>query len=259
MFATQYTEAIILNTMRGVSTQAPQNLFIGLFFSSPGDTGTAGTEISYAGYQRRPITFSAPATIGGFRTIRNTTEITFATTTVEIGVVGHLGVFDAQTGGNCVLYGQFLEAPRIEAQEAPVIGVNEASWWLTGNFGTQFADRCLNWFRGQDLVGFSPHVALFNGNANTGGLELSGNTYARIPITFSEPQIQSNGASRIQSSIDVESPRSTGPWGVWDHTNIMEQASGGIVVAIVQRFAPKQTKAGIKIIFRAGQLAVQVN
>ncbi len=50
MYACDYLETGFLNVLRGVTFAAPTKVYLALFLNDPGDSGTAGTEISYAGY-----------------------------------------------------------------------------------------------------------------------------------------------------------------------------------------------------------------
>ena len=78
MYASNFYENLVLNLMRGQSAAAPSNLYLALFLSNPGDTGSEGTEISYTGYARQPITFSSPAASGSGLMVQNTAMISFA-------------------------------------------------------------------------------------------------------------------------------------------------------------------------------------
>ena len=49
MYACDYLETGFLNVLRGVTFAAPTKVYLALFLNDPGDSGAAGTEISYAG------------------------------------------------------------------------------------------------------------------------------------------------------------------------------------------------------------------
>ena len=78
MYACDYLETGFLNVLRGVTFAAPTKVYLALFLNDPGDSGTAGTEISYAGYARMEIAFSEPAVSNGGIGIQNLSDITFA-------------------------------------------------------------------------------------------------------------------------------------------------------------------------------------
>ena len=57
MYASNYFENQVLNLMRNQPASGYSQLYLALFLSNPGDTGTEGTEISYSAYARQPISF----------------------------------------------------------------------------------------------------------------------------------------------------------------------------------------------------------
>ena len=52
MYATNYFEEKFLNVLRGVPFSAPARMFIGLYMSNPGESGSGGIEANYSGYKR---------------------------------------------------------------------------------------------------------------------------------------------------------------------------------------------------------------
>lgn len=85
-------------------------VFLALYTSDPTGADT-GTEVSGGSYARVPITFSAPATETGKRTIKNNTEIQFPVATAGWGTVTHIGIRTAATGGD-LISSVALNAPR---------------------------------------------------------------------------------------------------------------------------------------------------
>ena len=65
MYACDYLENGILNALRGVTFAAPAKCYLALYLNDPGETGAGGTEVSYTGYKRMEIDFSAPADSNG--------------------------------------------------------------------------------------------------------------------------------------------------------------------------------------------------
>lgn len=257
MYATNYFENMILNLFRGVSAQAPPAVYVGLYLNDPGEAGT-GTEVVYAGYSRKPITFSAPAPMNGGIGVTNIGEITFATAQVAVGNIPYIGVHDSLSGGNMLLYGALTEVISIDANEAPVIVNGEASWWSTGNMSASFKTKMFNLLRGQSCGGFTPHFALYNGDPESGGSELSGTDYARVPIPFGAPSELGSGQSKIVNSADVFFNRAASPWGTWDYTAVMDSLTGGNVAYKVSR-APKVIRKGLRVITNTGEFGLTVN
>jgi hypothetical protein len=110
-----HTDAV-LNILRGaaITGAAP---YVGLFSAAPADDSSAGTELAGNGYQRQPITFSAPATdAGNVRKIANTNNIQFGPALANWLAAVAFGIFDAQTNGN-LLYWDALTAAKTVQQD----------------------------------------------------------------------------------------------------------------------------------------------
>ena len=88
----------------GAGLTKPTNLFVALHTADPTDAGT-GTEVSggsYARVQRNPLdaNWTAASATDGITT--NAADITFPAPTANWGVVTHVAVWDASTGGNLI-------------------------------------------------------------------------------------------------------------------------------------------------------------
>lgn len=96
---TNYLENKLIDHFLGTTTYTkPAAVYVGLFTVTPGEAG-GGTEVTGGSYARQAATFTA-ASSGA---TSNDTNIDFtgmpAATTVAIGI------FDASTSGNMLLYG----------------------------------------------------------------------------------------------------------------------------------------------------------
>ena len=259
MYATNFYEAAVLNLMRGVTMEAPADMYVALFLSDPGETGEAGTEVTYSGYARQKIEFSAPAaTDGGGIGVSNIADITFPITPVAIGTITHLAVCDSLTGGNKYLYGEFTESLHVQANEAPVIVAGEAQWWWQGNMSNAYKTKTLNVLRGTSCLGCYPHLALYDGLPESGGSELSGLGYSRPALTFSAPEEQVGGQMQIANSLAASTARAAAAWGAWDYTVIMDANTSGQPVWYAQR-TPKLMRKGLLASVAVGALRVTVN
>lgn len=258
MYATNYFEIAVLNLLRGQSIAAPSAVYMALFLNNPSETGQAGTEVSYSGYSRQAVTFSAPAAMNGGIGIQNSGDITYAKAAVAIGTITHIGIMDSLTGGNMLLYAELTESLTVIADEAPVIVSGEAQWWLTGNMSDAYKTKILNILRAMNLSGFTPYLSLWNGSPENSGAELSGGGYARVALTFGAPEEQSSGQSKISNSVRVTTNRSTEAWGTWAYTSIMDAASNGTPAFYIQRTA-KEIRKGMLIIVEVGDLGLLLN
>ena len=110
MYACDYLETGFLNVLRGVTFAAPTKVYLALFLNDPGDSGAAGTEISYAGYARMEIAFSEPAASNGGIGIQNLSDITFAAPADPAGTVTHIAIMDSLVGGNMLARSELTES-----------------------------------------------------------------------------------------------------------------------------------------------------
>lgn len=257
MYLTNYSEDKILRAFLGTTVTAP-TIYAALYHSNPGETGQ-GAEISYSGYQRQPISFSEPATVTGGVSMANVADVVFEPSPVATNDITHVALMDAVVGGNMWAYMTLDEPIQVAAGVAPLIQSQEWNYVTSGNFSTAYKVKYLNLLRGVNLTGFSPYIALWNGDPDTGGAELSGAGYARFAISFSTPEVQPSGQSMIKNTALISSPRSLDNWGTLTHLAVMDAASGGEVVA----FAPYDINMimgrGKAVFIRADEYSVSMN
>lgn len=260
MYASNYFENLMLNTMRSQSATAPAGLYLALFLSNPGDDGTSGTEISYSGYARQPITFSTPAASGNGLVTQNTDLISFPEATVSAGNVSFVAVFDATTNGNMYLYGQLDTPLTVQSGVSPVFRAGTVKWIWSGNLTNYYRTIFINYLRGSDLVGFSPYIALCNGDPENGGTEFSSsNNYARMSASMSAPAQQTSGAALSQNEGDIMSNVATGSWGSLNTIAIYDEASAGNAFAVIPLSTTYNVTSGYTVGFRAGELQFSIN
>ena len=259
MNLSQFAETGFLNVLRGITFAAPSQVFCGLFLTSPGESGTAGTEVAYTGYARMPITFEPPTPESAGIGIRNDAQLTFAESAINAGTVRFIGVFDSATGGNMYLYGELTEDLPIVQGESPVLLLRETLFFTIGNLSMAYKTRLFNIVRGQTLSGFESYCALYNGDPENGGSELLGGNYQRVLLNFTAPTKNANGISVIVNIQLAEFPNPTVNWGNWTHTAIFDSQTGGEPVFIQQRATPKLLNKGIMPFIRTGGVMMGIN
>lgn len=201
MYACDYLETGFLNVLRGVTFAAPTKVYLALFLNDPGDSGAAGTEISYAGYARMEIAFSEPAASNGGIGIQNLSDITFAAPADPAGTVTHIAIMDSLVGGNMLARSELTESLVIGANEPPVFLAGDVLFYLTGNMSNAFKTKLLNLFRGTSILGISPHFSLWNGSPEETGSELAGDNYARAALTFSAPSERPDARAELSRRL----------------------------------------------------------
>lgn len=259
MFACDHLETGVLNTLRGVTFAAPAKCYLALYLNDPGESGGAGTEISYPGYKRMEIAFSAPADASGGVGIQNLTDINFPTPTAAAGTITHIGVLDSLTGGNMLARGELVEPLVVGANEPPVILAGDVLFYLTGNMSRAFKTRVLNLFRGQSIQGITPCFSLWNGSPESSGAELSGDNYARVPLTFGAPSEQTSGQVTTRNSAPASFPRPSTAWGVWTHSALFTASSSGEPIFIKILTESVELKKGYMPTIAAGAVEVGIN
>lgn len=259
MYATNYLENAVLNAMCGITFRSPGTVYVGLFLSNPTETGSAGTEVSYKGYARQPISFSEPALSGVNMSILNTEQVTFPESDQSAGSVTYIGIMDSLVGGNMLAYGSLTEEMIVNSGYAPVILAGEAELYLAGAASNAFKKKILNIFRGMELAGFSPYFALFNGNPESGGAELEGSNYARVLLTLSAPAQSDSGQAYVTNTKAVNFNRPSAAWGTYGYAAIYNAASAGEPVWI-QAISPSvEIKKGYMPMIAAGAVRVAIN
>lgn len=96
--------------LRGVSLTIPPTVYIALYVSDPTAADT-GAEVVGGGYARRAIAFTVPALENGLQTVKNSADIEFPIATSTWGLVTHIGLRTAATGGN-LLFFDAVDNPR---------------------------------------------------------------------------------------------------------------------------------------------------
>jgi hypothetical protein len=123
--ATDYLEEKILDAMATLGSfdfasgtvTSGSGGYIGLFTSAPSDSA-AGTEVSASGTAYTRIQIGS-AGQGSFNAasggeIDNDAEFRWADALADWGTITHVGLFDASTGGNLLVYGQLQSSVVIE-------------------------------------------------------------------------------------------------------------------------------------------------
>jgi hypothetical protein len=229
MLATHFFESLVLNTFNNITAVGQTNLHIALYATDPTDTGTAGVEILYDGYQRQSVVFTVPAEGGGGMAIQNTMDLQWATAPTDAGQARYLGLLDSGVvgAGNMLLRGELTRPLDIRANQQPNLYAGHVSFYLYGDSTLVWKTRVLNLLRGQNMIGVTPFGAIFDGDPETGGSELAGASYARAAIEFSLPEVQPAGFTLITNTNVARFPNPTTTWGMFSHFVVMDAQHGG--------------------------------
>lgn len=119
MQISNYLSAALLNeVLRNTAWTGPATVYLALYTSDPTAADT-GTEVSGGAYARQPIAFAAPTLVAGAQTVVNSAEVAFPVATADWGLISHVGLRTAATGGN-LLFTRALDNPRtIQSGDRP--------------------------------------------------------------------------------------------------------------------------------------------
>lgn len=112
---TNYLEKKLLDhTLGKAAYSMPPTAYLALFTSDPGETGSFAAEVSAGGYARQAITSAMAATNATTGVSNNSNVITFGPASADWGTITHIGIVDASSAGNMLLYGALTSARTIQ-------------------------------------------------------------------------------------------------------------------------------------------------
>lgn len=261
MYATNFFETKILNTFNNILAVGATDLYVALFLTNPTETGAAGNEVNYTGYTRLKVSFTAPYAESGGMGVKNDKDLLWAKAPNDAGQAKYIGIYDSASigSGNMWLYGELSIPLDIKANHQPSIYAGDILYYVVGSFSTAFKTKMLNTLRGQNISGFVPYLALYSGDPESSGAELSGGAYARPSIPFSSPAEQPGGQMQIQNTAVVKFPNPTAVWGNWAYDGIRDAATGGELILKSPNPTPEVLQRNYVPYINIGDYKVMIN
>lgn len=106
-----YLENKLLDhVLRNTSYTSPTTVYVGLYTSNP-DEGNTGTEVSGGSYARQSLSVTTAS--GGV--VTSSADVTFPQATGSWGTISHIGLLDALTSGNLLMYTALTTSKAIES------------------------------------------------------------------------------------------------------------------------------------------------
>lgn len=106
-FSNYLENKVLLHVFGATAYTAPSTLYVALFTSDPGETGS-GTEVSGGSYARQTIAFTVTGNQAS-----NTAAVEFPTATASWGTITYAAIYDAVSGGNLLAYGALTTSKTI--------------------------------------------------------------------------------------------------------------------------------------------------
>ena len=117
---TNYLENKLLDhVLRNVSYTSPTTSYVGLFTAAPTDT-LSGTEVSGGSYARQVLS----VTTASEGIVTSSADVNFPQATASWGTISHVGIFDALTSGNLLMYTALTTSKTIDDGDILKISTN---------------------------------------------------------------------------------------------------------------------------------------
>jgi drug/metabolite transporter superfamily protein YnfA len=117
-----YLENKLLDhVLRNVPYTSPTTIYIALLTSNPAEAGDITSEVSGGSYARQAITFDE--IVDGVT--QNTYDIEFPQATADWGIITHVILMDAETGGNPLFYAELTTAKTITTDDIFKVPISE--------------------------------------------------------------------------------------------------------------------------------------
>lgn len=119
---TNHAENLLMEWLFRASAQTrPTAWHVALHTADPGETGATAELAAANGYARQSVSFTAAS--GGV--VDNTALLTFGPCTgSNWGTVTHISIWDASSGGNCLMYGALSSSATINVGDSLTIAAN---------------------------------------------------------------------------------------------------------------------------------------
>jgi hypothetical protein len=228
--------------------------YLALYTSTPSDSG-GGTEVSGFGYARSSLSFASASN----RQVVNIGKTFGNASGGSWGTIGFWGLFDASSGGNLLWWGAFTNARTVN--DGQTVKITQGAITLKFPAGTMtnyLAHKLLNHLTGNTQFTFStdPYIALFTTAPDDtgGGVEVSGNNYARLQMPMRAAIVSGSGYLIDNSLGDSHPPASGGNWGTINAYGIFDISSGGNLFYYAINPNPQAVNNGDFAVWQTGNL-----
>jgi len=123
-FSNYLENKLLDHVLRNVSYTSPTTVYVGLYTTNPGE-GNTGTEVSGGSYARQVVSVTTAA--GGI--VTSSADVTFPQATANWGTISHVGLLDAVTSGNLLMYTPLTTSKTIETDD--ILKINTGSLTVT--------------------------------------------------------------------------------------------------------------------------------
>lgn len=231
-------------------------VWVALYTNDPTDADV-GTEVAGGGYVRQQVTaWDVPAN----RATQNTSPINFPQASLAWGVVTHIGIRDAATGGNLLFYAALTVSKTVGIGGYFSIPAGDIDVSFGGAYSTYLGNALLSHIL-RNTAYVSPGTSVYLGlyttdpTAADSGAECSGGGYARVQVSAWDAP--ADGATQNTNVIDF--PTATGAWGTVTHSGIKDALTLGNLLLFGALGVSFPHANGDGVSWNAGALDVSVS
>lgn len=123
-FSTYLENKLLDHVLNNASYTSPTTTFVGLYTVAPNDGG-GGTEVTGGSYARQPLS----VTTASDGVVTSDADVTFPQATANWGTVVAVGIHDAATSGNLLMYTDLTTSKTIETGD--ILKVSSGSLTVT--------------------------------------------------------------------------------------------------------------------------------
>lgn len=258
LILTDYLENKIINhVLRNTAYTTPGlSIYVGLFTADPSDLGS-GTEVSGGDYARVQVTaWNAPSA----GATANTNTITFPTATAVWGLVCAIGIFDNETAGNLLMWGELSVDKQVDTGDTFSIAAGDLDIALDGDFGNYLGNKLLDHILRNTAYSKPTDVkahlyTTLPNAADAGGTEVSGGSYAAVSIFGTTDWDDHTDGTTENTNIETF-PTATANWGTVVGACLRDQSANLLFFKTLG--ASKTVYSGDVFRFSAGAFDVAV-
>lgn len=254
---------IIDHVLRNTAYTSPgTSVYVALFTDATAmDDAGSGTEVSTSGtaYARVQVTAWDAPSAGA---TANTNAINFTTATASWGNIRYIGIYDNSSGGNLLFWGQLTADKQVDPGDTFSISAGDLDISLSGAFSNYLANALLSHILRNTAYSKPTTVTchLYTtvpSAADTGGVEVSGGSYAAVTIFDTTDWDAASGGATSNTNTETY-PTATANWGTVAGIGLRDAHTAGNLLFFGTLGANKTVYNGDTFRFSAGALDVSV-
>jgi hypothetical protein len=262
---TQFSQKKLLDHTLALASYSVPTTHLALFTSNPGEGGSIAGEVTGGSYARVALAGKLTATVLGTGLCVNGSAITFPSPSAAWGAVTHIGVCDASSAGNVLLYlplqsaiivGSGNPAPNFAINALQITSLFSDTSQLTKYLAKKWLDHVLG------IASFTApagvYLGMFSSDPTSDGTltgEITSGGYARRGITsVMDAAVLATGIAA--NNAEIAFPNPTAAYSVTHFAVLDALTSGNMLWRKARSSTLNVRNGGAPVRIAAGQLAL---